>query len=492
MMRRMPKAFDPDFASALEAADAIRTGQVSSLELTEHTLRRIDQFQPRLNAFVYQLREEALEAAKKSDEAIARGTASGRFHGVPISVKESFGVQGRPCTWGIPPLAHARATRTSTAVQRLMDNGAILLGGTNVPLRLMDAQTFNSIYGRTNNPWDLERTPGGSSGGSAACVAAGLGFFSLGSDIGGSIRSPASFCGVYGHKPTLDVVPLTGHSPGGEIRSPGFSTLLAVAGPMARSAEDLQAALEILAGPEDPDAKAIRLIFPPPRHTSLRDFRVGFVLEDPEVPVCPETRAVLEQAVRQVERAGATVKEGWPEGFKFRELMECYYFHLGAFSFSMTPPPVREAARRDLDAMPEVFRRGALSSFADWQWQNFQRLAYRAAWERYFQDVDVFLSPTTFTAAIRHDLGSAMDRAVEFADGSKHNYWHIVTYICPATLTGCPATTAPVGLTKSGLPVGIQIMGPYAEDSTTIQFAAFLAGEVGGFRPPGYRKAASV
>jgi amidase len=235
------KNFDPDFGSALEAAAAIRERKISSVELTQHAMHRIDKFQPKLNAYVYQMREEALERARQADEAVAHNTARGPLHGVPVNVKESFGVQGRPCTWGIAAFKDAKAQRHSTPVARLLDAGAVLLGATNVPVNLMDHQSFNDIYGRTNNPWDLGRSPGGSSGGSAASLAAGMTFFSIGSDIGGSIRVPAAFCGIYGHKPTLDIVDMSGHLPAGTHQDPGFSTLLAVGGPMARTAEDLEA-----------------------------------------------------------------------------------------------------------------------------------------------------------------------------------------------------------------------------------------------------------
>src|SRR6185436_2908753 len=164
----------------------------------------------------------------------------------------------RPCTWGIPAFKDSKAPAHAVAVRRLLDAGAILLGATNVPLLLMDGQSFNSIYGVSNNPWDLTRTPGGSSGGSAASLAAGMAFLSIGSDIGGSIRTPAAFCGIYGHKPTLDIVNLLGHFPGGLHGDPGFSSSLAVAGPMARYAEDLEASLRILSGPEPPDSKAFQ------------------------------------------------------------------------------------------------------------------------------------------------------------------------------------------------------------------------------------------
>jgi amidase len=484
----MKQDFDPDFGTALDAAAAIRTKQISSVELTQHTFRRIDAFQPTLNAYVYQLRDDAVAAAVRADEATARGTATGALHGVPVCVKESFGVAGHPCTWGIPPLKASKAAQHSVAVRRLLDAGAVLLGATNVPFELMDAQSFNEIYGTTNNPWDVTRTPGGSSGGTAASLAAGMAFFGIGSDIGGSIRAPAAFCGIYGHKPTLDIVGFAGHAPGGAHVPAGFSTLLAVAGPMARSADDLEAGLQVLGGLEPPDSKAFQWTLPMPRHRTLRDFRIGFMLEDPAAPVSAETKSVLESAIRACERAGATVRQGWPEGFRFQELLDTYFFCLGAFVFSMTPPAQRDYARAQLDTRPEHFIRGALSSFADWQQENMHRLAYRAMWETFFDSIDVFLLPTTFTAAFPHDQTHSDQRMIPLPEGGAQSFWNLLSYISPATLTGCPATTLPAGLGRSGLPIGLQVMGPYLEDTTPIAFARLLAQEIGGFQPPkGYQ-----
>ena len=479
--------FDRDFDTARAAAAAIRARQISSVELTEHTWRRIDAFQPALNAYVYQLREESMAAAVRADEAIARGEATGALHGVPVSVKESFGVEGQPCTWGMPSLKDAKAPRHSAAVRRLLGAGAVLLGATNVPFQLMDGQSFNKIYGTSNNPWDLGRTPGGSSGGSAAALAAGLASFSIGSDIGGSIRAPASFCGVYGHKPTLDLVDQSGHTPGGAGDLPGFSTLLAVSGPMARSADDLELGLRVMAGPELPDAKAFQWTLPACRHQTLRDFRIGYVLEDPIVPVSAETKVVLESVIRACERAGATMRPGWPKAFQFQELLDTYFFHLGAVVLSLTPPEEQEHARSNLSRLPEQYAKGALSSFVEWQRQNLKRLAYRAQWEQYFESVDVFLLPTTFTTAFPHDRTPAAERLLPTPEGGRQPFWDLIRYVTPATLTGCPATTAPAGLSRSGLPVGIQIVGPFLEDATPIGFARLLAQEIGGFqRPKGY------
>ena len=472
------------FATALTAARAIREGRVTALALTQQAFERVDRYNRSLNLFAYQLRQEALARAKALDQALARGEWRGALHGVPVTIKESFGVAGHPCTWGIKDLATTRAPANSDVVERLLGAGAVLIGATNAPLGLADVQTYNEIYGTTSNPWDLSRTPGGSSGGSAAALAAGIGYLSVGSDIGGSIRSPASFCGVFGHKPTLDIVSDIGHEPGGGRSSPGFSTLLAVCGPLARDADDLIAALEILAGPTGADAKAWTWKLPAPRQRALRDFRVGYVLDDPWVPVSSEIKPALARAVAVLERAGAKLQPGWPAGFSIADLDETYRFMVRSFDFSMVPEKEKAAERARLNASSDPRAKWALASFSDWQLRNLKRLDFRALWQRYFEDIDVFLSPVIFTAAFAHDHREPKaDRRIATPEGPR-NYWDTLRWIEPATLTGCPATSAPIGLTSSGLPVGMQVMGPYQEDATPIAFAGLLSKELGGFQPP--------
>lgn len=481
-------AGDPDFASALEAAAMIRAKKVSSLELTRRMMARIDRYNPKLNAFVYRMRDQALAQARRADAALSRGDRVGPFHGVPICVKEAFGVKGEPDTWGIPALKGSKAPANSAVVQRLLDGGAVLLGGTNVPLNLMDWQSFNEIYGTTNNPWDLTRTPGGSSGGSAAALAAGLSYLSVGSDIGGSLRVPASFCGIYSHKPTLDLVSLRGLDPGGAPGLPGFSTGLAVAGPMARSAPDLMAALKVLGGPDGYDRKAWSWNLPPPRKHALKQFRVGYVLDSPLASPTSEVRPVLERAVSALERSGAQLRPGWPHGYNFGDAYNTYTFLLAAFNFSTEGKDAQESDRRNYQQNPEnPFAAGALSSYADWQQQHFRQLAFRAMWQEYFKQVDVFLMPASFTVAFHHDhKGTILSRVLDTPDG-KRPYVQLLPWMITATLTGCPATAAPIGESSSGLPIGIQIMGPFWEDATPIEFAALLAQEIGGFKaPPGY------
>ncbi len=478
---------DLDFASALTAAAAIKAKRISSVELTRRMFDRIDKYNPKLNAFAYQMRDQALEQARRGDEALSRGERPGPFHGVPICVKESFGVQGQPDTWGIPALKSARAPANSAVVERLLEAGAVLLGGTNVPLNLNDWQSYNEIYGTTNNPWDPTRTPGGSSGGSAAALAGGLAYLSPGSDIGGSLRVPAHFCGVYSHKPTLDLVSMRGHLPGGGAGLPGFSTGLAVAGPMARSAADLRAAMEILGGPDGYDRQAWSWTLPPPRHRVFKEFRVGYVLDSPLAAPTSEVRAVLDRVIAALGRAGAQLRPGWPAGYDLNAAFENYMFLLGAFSFAQEGKEQQEAERKQYEQSPSPYGAGALSSYARWQQQRFSQLAARARWQRYFEQIDVFLMPAGFTTAMHHDHhGDMITRSIDTPDG-KRPYMQLMPWMVTATLTGCPATVAPAGLTQAGLPAGIQILGPFWEDATPIEFAALIEREIGGFKaPPGY------
>ena len=473
-----------DFASALSAAEAIRAKKVTSVELTRRAFERIDRFNPAVNAFVYQMRDEALAQAKRADEALSRGESLGVFHGVPIHVKESFGVTGQRCTWGIPAFKDSRATRNAAAVERLLGAGAVLLGGTNVPVSLYDWQSYNPIYGVTNNPWDLKRTPGGSSGGSAAALAAGLGYLSVGSDIGGSIRVPSHYCGLYGHKPTLDLVSQRGHIAGGNAAAPGMQTLLAVAGPMARSAGDLMAAMKVLGGPDGWDAKALKWEMPAARAASLKEFRVGYVIDDPIAPPTPEVRAVLENAIDGLSRARAQMKPGWPQGLNPKGLLDTYIFMLMAFTTSMAPPAQQPPPGAKAEDPNDPMQSGPVTSYNEWQRANLRRLGYRALWQEYFKDVDVFLSPAVFTTAVFHDHSEPQTARRVATSAGPRKYMDIFSWIATATLTGCPATVAPVGVTSEGLPVDIQIMGPYWEDATPIAFAELMGREIGGFRAP--------
>jgi amidase len=461
------------FATAAEMAAAVRKKTISARELVEHTFQRIDAINPTLNAIVGDLRPPALARAAEADRALTDGRVLGPLHGVPITIKESFAYQGTPNTWGLQDLAHAISPRTAIAIERLESAGAIVVGKTNVPVLLADWQSSNPIYGTTNNPWDLSRTPGGSTGGGAAAVAAGLGALTMGSDLSGSIRIPAQFCGIYAHKPSLNLIRMEGLQPGPWDGAPGPPMDLAVAGPMARDARDLALALGVLAGPSDDDRKAWTWRMPAPRRTRLQDFRIGYIVDDPIAPIASDVRSVYETLVSALRKTGATMQEGWPAGVDVRAAAETYGFLLMSF------------VTADLTG-----KRASTFDHARWLRETMQRLAFRAVWEKYFESHDVFLLPASFTAAFPHDHSQPIEkRVVKTPEGPRPYVQNSSYWISVASLSGVPATVAPVGLTTEHLPVGIQILAPMWEDATSIEFAALLSDVTGGFvAPPAFTK----
>ena len=450
---------------ATEVAGMLRRRELSSRELTGLLLARIDRLNPALRAVVELRGEAALREAAAADQATARGGELGPLHGVPMTVKDSFNVAGLHTTWGNPDFKDFVADRDATVVRRLRRAGAVVAGKTNVAFMLGDfGQTTNPLHGTTSNPWDTGRTPGGSSGGAAAAVAAGLTFLEYGSDLVGSVRIPASFCGVYGLKPTARTVPLTGFQPPGPPAPPSEATWLSAVGPLGRSAADLRAALAATGGPEGQAAKAWSWALPPPRQRRLGRFRVGVVLDHRRAPVSGEVAAPLSDAVDAVARAGAGVVEGWPDGVDPEREAESFGFQVGLF-FAFQQPGE--------DATP-------LSEVAE---QERRRVACRAAWGRYFEQVDVFLCPANFTPAFPHDPRPFDQRTVATPEGERP-YADQAFWVAHASLPGLPAVAAPVGRTPGGLPVGAQVIGPLHEDDTAITFAELLADQVGGYQPP--------
>jgi amidase len=451
--------------SAADAARMLRRGEVGARELAELLFARIDSVNPALNAVVELRREAALREAAAADVALARGDEVGPLHGVPMTVKDSFNVAGLHTTWGNPAFKEFVADADATVVRRLARAGAIVVGKTNVAFMLGDfAQTANELYGVSSNPWDTARTPGGSSGGAAAAVAAGMAFLEYGSDLVGSIRIPASFCGVYGLRPSVGTVPLTGFQPPGPPAPPSEMLYMSAVGPLARSAGDLRTALRATGGAEGLAAKAYAWTLPPPRHTRLEDFRVGVVLDHQSAPVSAEVGTVLSDAVDALARAGATVVEGWPDGVDPVRQAESFGFHVGLF-FAFQQP--------DGDFAP-------LAQVVD---HEQRRMAARAAWGRYFDDVDVFVCPANFTAAFPHDARPFEERTVATPEGERP-YQDQAFWISHASLPGLPAVAAPAGRTPAGLPVGAQLLGPLHEDDTAITFAELLGEVAGGYEPP--------
>jgi amidase len=454
------------FQSATDAAQKLSRKELSSRGLTEMLLTRIEAVNPALNAVVELRREAALQEAVAADEATARGDAAGPLHGVPMTIKDSFNVAGLHTTWGNPAFKDFVADSDATVARRLRQAGAIIVGKTNVALMLGDfAQTANELYGVTNNPWDTSRTPGGSSGGAAAALSAGMTFLEYGSDLVGSIRIPASFCGVYGLKPSVGIVPLSGFQPPGPPPPPSDMMYMSAVGPLGRSAGDLRTGLGVTAGPENQAAKAYSLALSPPRHTRLEDFRIGVVLDHDQAPVSSEVTALLSNAVDGLARAGATVVEGWPDGVDPVRNYESFGFHVRLF-FAFQQPG------EDFATLSEVID------------HENRRMAARAAWNRYFDDIaDVFLCPVNFTPAFPHDARPFEQRTITTPEGERP-YNDQAFWVSHASLPGLPAVAAPVGRTPGGLPVGAQIVGPLYEDDTAITFAELFGDVIGGYEPP--------
>jgi amidase len=453
------------FQSATEAARTLRRKELSSRELTGMLLARIEAVNPALNAVVELGQTAALREAAAADEAIARGDDVGPLHGVPMTIKDAFNVAGLPTTWGNPAFKGFVADSDATVARRLKQAGAIVVGKTNVAFMLEDfGQTANELYGVTSNPWDTTRTPGGSSGGAAAALSAGMTFLEYGSDLVGSIRIPASFCGVYGLKPSVEVVPLTGFQPPGPPAGPSDMLYLSAVGPLGRSAPDLRTALRVTGGPEGQAAKAYSWALAPPRHARLGDFRVGVVLDHQHAPVSGEVTALLSDAVDALARAGATVVEGWPDGVDPVRNYESFGFHVQLF-FAFQQPG------EEFATLPEVID------------HENRRMAARAAWNRYFNEIDVFLCPVNFTPAFPHDPRPFEARMISTPDGARP-YDNQSFWVSHASLPGLPAVAAPIGRTPGGLPVGAQILGPLYEDDTAITFAELLGDVIGGYEPP--------
>ncbi len=483
----MKKSTALHFKSATELARLLRTRKLGALELLDHCWRRYETFNPQINAVVVTDIERARKMARAADTRLRRDEARKPFFGVPMTIKESFDWAGTPTTWGVPAHRHNIAAADAVAVERMGQGGAIVFGKTNVPLMLADWQTFNDIYGTTSNPWDITRSPGGSSGGSAAALAIGLSALEIGSDIGASIRNPAHYCGVYGHKPTYGIVPMRGHFLPGVVAPSDIS----VVGPLARSAEDLALAMALLAGPDGPAAKAIRYRLPVPRHKDLRDFRVALVLNDPvsdvDRPVQHELEQLADWLGPRVKRFSLTAR---PE-ISSKEVWDLYISLLrSATSRRQTDAEFKVNREKSASLSPDddsylaMMLRGYTLSHRDWLGFNNRRHALMQAWSAFFADYDVLLCPAAASAAFPHDHQGERHERMILVNGRSVP---TVDQLFWAGYSGCfylPSTVAPVGLADGKLPVGVQIIAGLHEDLTAIRFAALLEREFYAFVPP--------
>ncbi|MCA3561077.1 MAG: amidase [Aestuariivirga sp.] len=478
------------FRSATELARLLRSGKTTASALLEDCLGQYQAHNKALNAVVVTDIPRAKKAARAADRRLTAGKPIGPFDGVPMTAKESFDMKGLPSTWGDPRFKDNIASTDAVAIQRLEAAGAVVYGKTNVPLMLADWQSYNAIYGTTNNPWDLTRAPGGSSGGSAAALATGMSALEIGSDIGASIRNPAHYCGVYGHKPTWGVVPYQGHLLPGVVQ-PGDIT---VAGPLARSARDLAAMMKIIAGPVGPDARGYALILPPAPQKTLKEFRVAVMVTDEQSEVDLSVQDLIGKLTqflgKRVKKLSTTARPA----FTTKEAMDVYIALLRSATsrrqsdaeFAANSARVAASDPRNDSYLIKMLRAYVLPH-RDWLRYNERRHQMRLLWDQFFNDWDVMICPAAASAAFPHDhAGERHERTIPVNNKrvptTDQLFW--------AGYSGCfylPSTVAPMGLTPQGLPAGIQIITRAYGDMTSIRFAELLEKEYGGFvPPPGY------
>lgn len=480
----MNKAFLP----AHKLAALVRQGKIGCLELLNSYLQRVEKYNPVLNAIVVFDVERAKKRARAADRALAKGEVWGPLHGVPMTIKESFDVEGLPTTWGRPDLKTNIPARSADCVERYAEAGAVLFGKTNVPALLADWQSFNPIYGTTNNPWDPSRVPGGSSGGAAAALAAGLTGLETGSDIGASIRNPAHYCGVYGHKPTFGIC-----SSRGQVLPPYLrESDIAVIGPMARSARDLEIALRTIAGPDESDAVAWQLRLPRAPEKTVRQWKIGVLLDAPSAEVDRSVHDQIQRLADFLAKRGAKVSEARPD----IDLTEAHHTFIQLLRAATTRSQSDELFARNVEAAKKVSPQamdyqswaatGNTLHHRGWLLLNEKRHRMRQKWAQFFADYDLLLCPAAATPAFPHNQqGERWERMVMVngkpQPSTTQMFWAGYSGMCYL-----PSTVAPIGL-HEGLPVGVQIVAPQYGDLTSIAFAQMLEREYYGFvPPPGY------
>jgi amidase len=456
---------DPIYASAGEIAAAIRAREVSAVEVLDAYLARIARCNPALNAIVTLDAEGARARAREADAALARRESWGPLHGVPITLKDGHSTAGMRTTAGVPALAGYVPAEDGTVAARLKGAGAVLMGKTNVSPLLMDIQSDNTIFGRTNNPWDLARTPGGSSGGAAAALAAGMTPLDIGSDFAGSIRIPAHFCGLFGLKPTEHRVSMAGHIP--DIpNEPRAHRIMWSIGPLARTVDDLALAFHLIAGADrgDPDVPPLLVTQPPPP-PALADLRLAWAPTFPGLPVTAATRAALEHLAAALAENGARIEERLPD-VSFEEQVR----------LRATLSKAIQAAFND----PED---GPVPALGEYFAALYRRDALIAAWEAFFDDWDALICPVAMTNAFPH----CPTDAPLLVDGVATKYWRIIGHCGIFNLTGHPVVVIPAGQDANGLPIGVQVVGRRWADERLLAVAGRLAEVAGPFRrPPGY------
>jgi amidase len=476
---------DP-FSSATELAAAVCARRTSASELVQLFLGRIERYNGALNAIVTLDEAGARRRAHEADEAFGRGELWGPLHGVPMTIKDALETAGMRTTGGHPPLKDYVPKADAPAVARLKAAGAILLGKTNVPPLSADYRADNPIFGRTNNPWNLERTPGGSTGGGAAAVAAGLSAFDVGSDLAGSVRTPAHFCGLFALKPTERRVPNTGHIPEvpGQPRAVRHMNVL---GPLARSVEDLILITKTMCGTDGAewDVPPMPWIDAPAR--PLRECRIAWATDFGGVPVVRETKDAIQKLAGELARAGCAVEERTPDGFSFDAAWETW----GEIAIAERAATGGERSRERVAALNATLgagwavargsAKGLNATVADYAASLTRRDRLIGNLESFFARWDALICPVTVSAAIGHvPFGTPID-----VDGQPVPYFIAGTaYTCPFNLTGHPSVVLPLAKSREGLPIGVQLVGKRWSEPALLALAQKVARISGAFSPP--------
>jgi amidase len=479
--------------SAEQIVSKIKAKAFSCQEVLAYYEAQYQRHNTRINAIVATDFDEARKRSMAADQALKNGEDWGPLHGLPMTIKDCFEVVGMPTTAGNPIYKDHYPSQNAEAVQRLINAGAVAFGKTNVPLNAGDIQSFNDIYGTTNNPWDISKTPGGSSGGAAAALVAGLSPIELGSDIGGSIRTPSHWCGVFGHKPSHGIVPLKGHIPD----APGTLAMpdLGVAGPLAKTPEDLSMLFDILTAPDKTVSDGWTLTLSASSKQSLSDYKILAWFDDSAAPIEKELRQRYQGLVEMLKEKGAQVDEGAPAGLALVDFYVPYLKLLGGeIASSMSPKErIKAAALAPILALigrfigfPTTFINALKSlrqTHRSWKKTNEERLQLAARLESTFDQYDIILMPVVPTTAIPHNQKDDLPLRKIKVNGETRNYTELFPWISVATILGLPATSAPVAVTEEGMPMNVQIVSRKFKDKETIQFAKLLHALVGKIAP---------
>ena len=459
------------FWSTVHQARAIREGEFKSRELLELLIKQIESVNPKINAVVTLDLEGARAAADAADAEILAGSSVGVLHGIPITVKDALETRGLRSTGGAVELHNNIPDRDAPVVRAMKEAGAIVFGKTNLPRWSGDIQAFNEMFGTTSNPWNEERVPGGSSGGAAAAVATGMSSFEIGTDIGGSIRFPASFCGIFGHKPSFGVVPSTGyidHESGGTTEAD-----VNVIGPLARSAEDLELLLDLMLRKEGP---LVASLAEPPKH--ITSLKVAAWLDDPFCPVDSKVGPVMNSAIDNLEATGVSVDRSARPDVDPEEAFALGSWLVTSAMLQSMPAKTLEELSKEGGAPPQVSHRSWLDNHA-------RREAIRKKWAEFFNGFDAIIMPISPVSPFPHDQeGNFATRTLK-SDGKERPYLDLIRWTILTGMAYLPATTPPIGLDQDGVPVSFQVVGPYGGDYTTIRLAQHIAEHNSGYqRPP--------